>query len=156
MFGHRHRGDKTEERLVGMHTRFAIAIFLAVSAAMLQAASGGSATPTVVSVQFPQYYAHTVVRPMRADNYTGGVVAVQNWNVADTDAGTSPASNAGALIDSTGTSTSVGFTYSGYTSNDGTNNSSFPSPVWYQNGGLCDAYLAGGSTFNPGGGTESL
>jgi hypothetical protein len=120
------------------------------------AATTSTSSGTVVSVQFPQYYVHSVVNPMSTDNYTGGVVPVQNWNVADTDTGTSPASNKTPLVTSTGATTTLGFTYSGYTTNDLSNNKSFPAAIWYQSGGLADAFLAGGSTFNQTGAPEYL
>jgi uncharacterized repeat protein (TIGR02543 family) len=122
----------------------------------------------VMSVQFPQYYNNSIVSAMNSNNYTGGVVPVQYWNVADTNTGTSPASNAnlvtstGAalgssiLINSTGANTPLGFTYSGYTVNDSTNNTSFPSAIWYQTGGLTDSYIAAGSSFNETGTPETL
>jgi len=122
--------------------------------AIMQA--GGTAPPIVTSVQFPQYYNHSVVQPLSSNNATGGVIPEQNWNVENTDTGTSPASNSSTLISSTSTATTLGFTYSGYTINDGTNNSSFPSAVWYQSGGLCNGFLAGGSTFNQNGAPETL
>jgi lysophospholipase L1-like esterase len=128
-----------------------------------------SGTTTITSVQFPQYYNNGIVNPMNAaNNYTAGVVPVQNWNVADTNTGTSPASNSTLvnssgsplgstiLINSTGGNTAINFTYSGYTVNDSTNNSAFPSPIWYQAGGLTDAYIAGGSSFNETGAAETL
>ena len=137
-------------------------IFLAVCGVITAKAS------TTVSVQFPQYYANGIVNPMNGDNYTAGVVSVQNWNVADTNTGTSPASNSSlvnssgaplgstTLVNSTGANTSLAFTYSGYTVNDNTNNGSFPSPIWYEEGGLTDAYIAGGASFNETGAPETL
>lgn len=123
---------------------------------------------TVTSVQFPQYYAGTIVEPMNANNNTGGVISVQNWNVANANTGTSPASNASLvnsngsplgsniLINSTGSNTAITFTYSGYTTNDGSNNSGFPNPIWYVPGGLADLYIAEGSSFNLTGTPETL
>ncbi|MCE0485139.1 MAG: protein kinase [Methylacidiphilales bacterium] len=116
--------------------------------------------PLVVSVQFPQFSQGKMTSPLNKMNYQAGVVPVQNWNVVNTDTGTSPSSNtklidadgnslgSSVLIDTSGAKTPIGFTFSGYTKSDATNNKSFPDPVWYQDNGLTDSFLEGGVIFN--------
>jgi hypothetical protein len=41
-----------------------------------------AAASLITSVQFPQYYANGIVSPMNGNNYTGGAIPVQYWNVA--------------------------------------------------------------------------
>jgi len=137
-------------------TGFALASGVRVSHLRPMMQSGSSQSPIVTSVQFPQYYNHSATHAMSYNNASGGVVAEQNWNVEDTDTGTSPSSNLSGLVDENGSTTTLGFSYSGYTTNDGTNNSSFPAAIWYQSGGLCNGYLAAGSTFNQNGAPETL
>jgi len=130
-------------------------------------APAGESTQTVISVQFPFYYGDQVVSAMNSKNYSGGVVPVQNWNVANTDTGTSPTGNA-HLIDATGkalpssilvnslrNNTAIHFTYSGYTTNDSSKNAAFPTPDPDQDG-QNDASLAAGSNYNQDGAPETL
>jgi hypothetical protein len=96
-----------------------------------------SPSGVIASVQFPQYYAGSAVNPLNAvgKNYTAGIIPVQNWNIADTDTGTSPVAVSSGLVSSTGAATSFGYTYSGFSYNDGANDNNFASPMWYQPGG---------------------
>lgn len=131
-------------------------------------ASTDTGGASVISVQFPQFYEHKIVSPMNGKNYKAGVVLAGNWNVADTDSGTSPSSNAklvnaagaplgsNVLIDSAGNKTTISFTYAGYTKSDTTNSKGFPDAAWYQDGGQTDIYIASETSFNEAGAPVTL
>ncbi len=122
--------------------------------------SPSNPTGMTVSVQFPQYYNHAVVDPLNPPtnsmNNTAGAVSVNNWNTEGTDTGTSPSSNKVPLIDSTGASTSIGYTYAGYSRNDGNNTKAWPAPIWYTSGGLANRYLAEATSFMQSPGADTL
>lgn len=136
-----------------------------------------SATPSMggvnlVSVQFPQYNGTQIWHNMNSGNMnlTGGVISVQNWNVANTGSGTSLANNASLvasdgsplgssiLINAVGANTALTFTYSGYTndSNSSTGIANFPTPLSGVKGGACDAFIALGSVFNQSATTPNI
>jgi hypothetical protein len=121
----------------------------------LALAVGLAYTPslTVTSVQFP-YGGYQ----MNGDNYTGGVIPALNWNISNANTGTAPVSNSGTLVTgtSTGTPSPIGFTFSGYTDNDTTNNRTFPPEHYNFLGGLADVYLTLSSSFNQTGAPETL